>query len=368
MKISLIRQLILIAVSANLLILPVAAEVRFSAGIEIGAASDFYEPLTPIGSWVEVGSYGRCWHPSVAVGWRPYTTGHWEWTDVGWYWVSDEPWAWACYHYGSWVNDPSYGWVWVPGVEWAPSWVTWRESPDYIGWAPCGPGGVVLAPAFFVFVDIHRFREPIRPDRVIVNNTTIVNRTTVVNNFRRETRTIDGVPQTVVANQGPSVTTIQKATGTRLEPVPVTQVVRNTPVPSTVKRGAGRDRTAQEPSRTGKEQPRTYQQAPTTTSPQPPAAVTPPAQEKEKPAQATEPRNAPLVPQRPQTPEQARPERPPGPPTGAERGYSRERGAPPAQAAPPRERPPGRETAQRPPGPAPEKDRGKGQDRDKEHP
>jgi len=34
--------------------------------------------------------------------------------------VSDEPWGWACYHYGTWVDDPAVGWVWVPGVEWAP--------------------------------------------------------------------------------------------------------------------------------------------------------------------------------------------------------------------------------------------------------
>src|SRR5690242_14436783 len=82
-----------------------SAEIRFSAGIEINATSDFYTPLGSEGTWVDVRPYGRCWHPRVAAGWRPYTTGHWEWTDVGWYWVSDEPWAWACYHYGSWNFD-----------------------------------------------------------------------------------------------------------------------------------------------------------------------------------------------------------------------------------------------------------------------
>src|ERR1041385_6427845 len=145
------------------------AEVRFSATIEIQGTADFYQPLSAYGAWVNVGSYGRCWHPQVEVGWRPYATGHWELTDVGWYWVSDEPWSWACYHYGSWVYDSYYGWVWIPGTEWAPAWVTWRESDDYIGWAPCSPGGAVLAPSFFVFVDARHFHDRIRPDRVIVN-------------------------------------------------------------------------------------------------------------------------------------------------------------------------------------------------------
>src|ERR1051326_2921207 len=105
------------------------AAVSFSAGIEINAASDFYDPLTPYGEWVDVGSYGRCWHPvDVEPGWRPYCEGHWEWTDCGWYWVSDEPWSWACYHYGSWVDDPGYGWCWIPGTEWAPAWVDRKST------------------------------------------------------------------------------------------------------------------------------------------------------------------------------------------------------------------------------------------------
>src|SRR5438874_3076344 len=156
-KRSLIPFMIVLGVNLSLGVLNATAETRFSAGLEINAVSDFYAPLSSEGSWVDVSSYGRCWHPRVAAGWRPYATGHWEWTDVGWYWVSDEPWSWACYHYGAWEYDPSYGWVWVPGTEWAPAWVTWRESDDYIGWAPCGPEGVVLAPSLFVFVDIGHF-------------------------------------------------------------------------------------------------------------------------------------------------------------------------------------------------------------------
>lgn len=74
-----------------------------SASVEITAAADFHEPLAAHGAWIEVESYGRCWHPArVEAHWRPYCYGYWVWTDCGWYWVSDEPWAWACYHYGRW--------------------------------------------------------------------------------------------------------------------------------------------------------------------------------------------------------------------------------------------------------------------------
>src|SRR5947207_125621 len=49
------------------------AEVQFSAGITISSRADFYDPLAAYGTWVDVGTYGRCWHPArVEVGWRPY--------------------------------------------------------------------------------------------------------------------------------------------------------------------------------------------------------------------------------------------------------------------------------------------------------
>ena len=99
-----------------------AVDVGISAGIQINATADFYEPLTPYGSWVNFSTYGRCWHPSqVDADWRPYSNGSWVWTDAGWYWQSDEPWSWACYHYGSWNYDTSYGWIWIPATDWAVS-------------------------------------------------------------------------------------------------------------------------------------------------------------------------------------------------------------------------------------------------------
>src|SRR5262252_1180997 len=89
---------------------PSRAELEVSASVTIHSAVDFEAPLAAHGSWVEVGSYGRCWRPAgVAVEWRPYCYGEWVWTDCGWYWASDEPWAWACYHYGSWAYETGYG-------------------------------------------------------------------------------------------------------------------------------------------------------------------------------------------------------------------------------------------------------------------
>jgi hypothetical protein len=335
-----------------------AVGVSFSAGIEINSANDFYEPLTPYGEWVSVGSYGRCWHPQdVDVGWRPYCAGHWEWTDCGWYWVSEEPWSWATYHYGSWVDDPRYGWCWLPGTEWAPSWVTWREAPDYIGWAPCGPGGAVLAPSLFVFVDTHHFSEPIRPNTVIVNNTTIINRTRVINDIQRVDRDIDGSRRRVVVNQGPKVDVVAKATGRTFTPQPVREVVRQTPVPEQIKRTGTIERPVlkedrqkieqrqrqrntgtqeqrqRTPSPTGREQPgnnqRPEQQRPDQVRPdQRPTPSTPERRDQ------VQPENRPSVPQRP---EQARPEQRPTPntPERREQTQPQQRNVTPTQPVPP---------------------------------
>jgi len=100
----------------------------------------FYQELSPYGEWFPNPSYGWCWTPyDVSADWRPYSDGRWEYTDYGWSWASNEPYGWAAYHYGRWFFDDSYGWVWVPGTEWAPAWVAWRYSDDYVGWAPLPP-------------------------------------------------------------------------------------------------------------------------------------------------------------------------------------------------------------------------------------
>ncbi len=106
-----------------------------------GDFNNFYEPLGAYGSWFQTRDYGYVYQPTVVrdSSWRPYTRGRWAFTNQGWTWASSEPFGWACYHYGRWALLRNVGWVWVPGSEWAPAWVTWRESPGHIGWAPLPP-------------------------------------------------------------------------------------------------------------------------------------------------------------------------------------------------------------------------------------
>lgn len=211
----------------------VRARLEVSADIHITATSEFHAPLAAHGTWITVGTYGRCWRPAgVSVSWRPYTFGRWVWTDCGWYWESDEPWAWACYHYGNWIFDPQFGWVWVPGVEWSPAWVSWRIGGGYCGWAPLPPRGVVLKPRFYAFVKLGHFHDPIRPASVIVNNVTIINKTRVHGGPHKENRNFGSAgKQTVVINSGPTLTTVEKAAGKKFKPQSIREVSAHASVP-----------------------------------------------------------------------------------------------------------------------------------------
>ena len=100
----------------------------------------FYDTLAPYGEWASVADYGYVWHPAdVDEDWTPYSDGYWAYTDAGWTWVSYEEWGGIPYHYGRWVRLHDYGWCWVPDYEWGPAWVSWRQSDDYVGWAPLPP-------------------------------------------------------------------------------------------------------------------------------------------------------------------------------------------------------------------------------------
>lgn len=167
----------------------------------------FYNRLAPYGSWVWIqGQY--VWVPSrVDRSWRPYTRGRWVFTDRGWTWVSNEPFGWATYHYGRWGFSDRVGWFWVPGNRWAPAWVSWRQSDDYLAWAPMPPahdGGIninvsigtvpdyywqVVPSRSFLSNDLQgqivrdRDRQrPILEGTRSLGNTTITNNNVVVNN------------------------------------------------------------------------------------------------------------------------------------------------------------------------------------------
>jgi hypothetical protein len=247
-------------------------QVSVSVGVEIRAESDFYEPLTPQGEWIVVGSYGRCWRPGhVDRDWRPYSEGYWQRTEAGWYWVSDEPWAWATYHYGRWDFTDQYGWYWVPQTVWAPAWVSWHSGGGYIGWAPMYPSGVtVIASRAYVFVEERHFTEPVRRSTLVVNNTTIINKTTVI-------------------NEGPATTVIEKASGRKVQAVAVQELRHKTeaavvvkqktptaPTPTATTPTATSEKTVQSPIRSGVETPE--KKTVTAVEPAPvqkPAATTP---------------------------------------------------------------------------------------------
>src|SRR5690606_23070497 len=123
----------------------------------------FYNELDPYGDWTQDPEYGDVWYPAVEQNFRPYgTNGYWTMTDYGNTWVSNYDWGWAPFHYGRWNYNDRYGWGWVPDYEWGPAWVNWRQSNDYYGWAPLGPGmninvSVNIPMNFWTFVSVNHF-------------------------------------------------------------------------------------------------------------------------------------------------------------------------------------------------------------------
>ena len=201
----------------------------------------FYDSLAPYGSWVVVNGYGRCWRPTVCVynsSWQPYCDrGRWVYSDCGWYWNSDYAWG-ATFHYGRWFHDTSAGWCWYPDTVWAPSWVTWRYSNNYCGWAPLPPrttfqagvgivyngGGVGvgfnfgLGPSCFTFVPTQHFCDPHPRNYCVARDqvTQVYNNTTVINNYN--------VNNHAIVNHGIAVGSIAAVTRTPIRPVPVHEI------------------------------------------------------------------------------------------------------------------------------------------------
>jgi hypothetical protein len=129
--------------------------VAITAPPETPTIDYFQAHLTPYGHWIDVPGVGTAWVPAEAnvPGWRPYMdAGHWEFTDAGWFWHSDYIWGDMPFHYGRWINNDFTGgrWAWVPGYDWAPSWVSWREGPGGLGWAPL-PWGVEFRPGLGLY-------------------------------------------------------------------------------------------------------------------------------------------------------------------------------------------------------------------------
>lgn len=205
--------------------------------------NNFYDTLSPYGSWVNVEGYGMSWQPSVTVinrGWQPYRDGgRWMYTDAGWYWYSDYTWGWAPFHYGRWYSHSRYGWCWKPGYTWGPSWVSWRYTDSYCGWAPLPPAahystgfgfsyygssvgisfGFGLGYNCYTFVPWNRFCN-YRPSRYYApqhQSRQIFNNSTVINNV------INGNNNTII-NRGVPVERVAAATKTDIKKVAIRDV------------------------------------------------------------------------------------------------------------------------------------------------
>ena len=188
---------------------------------------EFYDQLSPYGQWIEDSNYGYVWIPTAGTDFTPYlTNGYWLLTNYGWMWISDYDWGWATFHYGRWDYNGSYGWFWVPDYEWGPSWVTWRRSNGYYGWAPMRPG-VSISVTFGGYNDVPNDRWIFVRDRDIErhdigrnyidrkNNSSIMNNSTVIN----KTYYDDKRHTTYIA--GPGREDVQKITGKTIKPVAV---------------------------------------------------------------------------------------------------------------------------------------------------
>ena len=201
-----------------------AEQVADTDSGETASYNTFYTKLEPYGAWRETSDYGYVFQPNESGrsrNWRPYTNGRWVYTDAGWTWYSEEPFGWATYHYGRWTRLRSVGWVWIPGDEWAPAWVSWRKSNDYVGWAPLPPEARFdrsrgihnwadnyydLGPEQYAFVPTNDFGDQ-RIERTIVpveRNVTIVNQTINVTNITYN--------NTTIVNEGPNYDELRQRT------------------------------------------------------------------------------------------------------------------------------------------------------------
>jgi hypothetical protein len=188
-----------IALVAFLLIVSAPHKTMAQEG-EYISDQEFYDELQPYGTWIYDPQYGNVWVPDVEEDFRPYATrGYWAMTTYGNTWVSDYPWGWATFHYGRWHFDNYYGWEWVPGNEWAPAWVSWRNGGGYYGWAPMEPGVSVdmsfgdnysvpndywvFAPyAYINNTNVYNYYVPRTRVRTIYNNTTWIRNRYTYNN------------------------------------------------------------------------------------------------------------------------------------------------------------------------------------------
>jgi len=195
---------------------------------EVITYQEFYDGLSPYGTWVDYPDYGHVWHPKEA-GFRPYATnGYWEYTNDGWFWDSGYDWGWAPFHYGSWLYDDNLGWLWVPGYDWAPAWVTWGNVDGYYAWAPLEPGIDINSgfgnwrphDYYWNIVDRDHIYDRDLSKRILSEDQTRkeAGRISVINNFQNNKNGHGYFAK------GPDVKEVQKYTNQRINQLPVNEI------------------------------------------------------------------------------------------------------------------------------------------------
>jgi hypothetical protein len=190
---------------------------------------DFYDNLSPYGTWIDYPNYGHVWNPRIDGDFRPYATnGHWVSSADGWAWASDYNWGWAPFHYGRWIYDDMYGWLWIPGYDWSPAWVTWGTVDNFYCWAPLMPGIDVSLqfgswrPHSFYWNACSRDHIYDRNLSVAIERpehiTGIVNRIAIINNFNT-TKT-----HNLYYSKGPDVKEVQGYVHQRIEQTSIRDV------------------------------------------------------------------------------------------------------------------------------------------------
>jgi hypothetical protein len=108
--------------------------------------------------------------------------------------------------------------------------VTWRQGAGYVGWAPLPPTARITVsghveihepahpPRAFVFVEERRLLEPVRPQTVIVNNSTVINKTVNITKIKVVNKT--------VVNEGPRPEAIERVSGRKVQSLPTHDVRR----------------------------------------------------------------------------------------------------------------------------------------------
>src|SRR5262249_38322101 len=116
---------------------------------------------------------------------------------------------------GRWVVIRGLGWAWVPGEEWAPAWVNWRASDEYVGWAPLPPDDIYedydTVGDYWTFLP-PRYMANVRPRPYFIgaNRGMILSRTVVIN------RTVPLGGRRFAVNPGISPARIARAAGSPL--------------------------------------------------------------------------------------------------------------------------------------------------------